>query len=117
MKKYIVMLGFIGSLLVSVFVANAQNRGFHGKVTELVTLGSDGSFMVYINNQELIDTCFHKRVYFRVSHMGIERTKLAFSMALTAFSADKSYGVIVDLPEVGGICNVSSTSSTGAYIR
>lgn len=103
--------------MMVVFSANAVNRGFYGKVTQLSALGSDGSFLVYIDNQELLDTCRFKRVYFRVAHMGIERTKLAFSMALTAFSTDKSYGVVVDLPEIDGVCNASSTSSIGVMIR
>jgi hypothetical protein len=56
-------------------------------------------------------------VYFKVSDMGAERAKAALSMVLTAFAANKDWGVVIDLPMAEDICSASSTASQGAGIR
>jgi len=105
-------------LLLSVSNVFAVNTWYHGKVKNIITSGSDGSFIIYTDNTTLNSICIYDRVYFRVSDMGQERTKVALTMALTAFTANKDWGVVVDLPvEPESICYASSSASQGAGIR
>lgn len=96
---------------------SAQNAWYWGKVSQIITLGDDGSFLVYLNNSTLKSTCRHERVRFEVSNMGAERTRAALSLALTAFSSGKTYGVVVDLPAANEICSVPAGANQGAGIR
>jgi len=113
MKKF---LSLIALLLSNAVLAG--NAWYEGKVTNIITLSEDGSFTVYLDNPDIKNTCKSKRVNFKVVDMGVERTKLAFTMAITALTADRTWGVVVDLPTtVGTICNASSTASQGALIK
>ncbi len=50
--------------------------------------------------------------------MGVERTKAALSLAMTALVSGKQFGVVVDLPPTpGAVCSASSTSTQGAGIK
>lgn len=95
----------------------AVNAWYEGTVTNLQTLGPDGSFIVRIDNQTIKDDCLHSRISFRVQDMGYERTKIAFSMALAAFASGKTYGVVVNITTANEICYASATASQGAGIR
>jgi len=98
---------------------HATNAWYYGKISSVVTLGANGSFQVKFDNPEVQANCKYKVVYFNVSDMGLERTKLAFSMALTAFTTDKEWGVVINLPEASEdlTCSAASNSSQGAGIR
>lgn len=96
---------------------NAGNSWHWGKVSKIQTLDSDGSFLLYTDNSEINQTCAYDRVEFRVTDMGIDRTKAALSMAMTAMVSGVEYGVVVDLPSSGEICYASPTSTQGAGIR
>ena len=97
--------------------ASAANSWYWGEVTEIITSTSDGSFIIYINNTTLQATCANARVNFNVSDMGVERTRAALAMALAAYTADKQWGVVVNLPSPGSVCTASPTSTQGAGIR
>jgi len=71
----------------------ATNAWYYGKVTEVIAYGPDGSFMVYINNTDLLGKCLYDRVNIIVSDMGIDRTKAALPMAMTALVSDRTYGI------------------------
>lgn len=103
-------------LCFSVTNAIAGNKWYRGSITYLQTLGPDGSFIVYLDNEEIKSNCAYKRIKFLVEDMGYERTKLAFSMALTALTANKTYGVVVDISGLGEVCHASGTASQGADI-
>ena len=113
MKKIII------SMVIMFLSANvhAVNTWYFGTVTQVITYQDDGSFMVYLDNQEIKNTCAYKRVNFTVTNMGAERTKAALSMAMTALVGGKQYGVVVDLPPQGSVCSVPSSSSQGAGIK
>lgn len=97
---------------------SAGNAWYYGKVTSLQTFTEDGSFLVYLDNSEISANCNSSRVRFTVSNMGAERTKSALSMALTAFTTGKEFGVVVDLDvSVDSVCYVSNTASQGAGIK
>ena len=113
MKKLILILMFILP-----FQAMAVNKWYYGKVTQIQTSTSDGSFMVYIENNQIGEICNYSRVFFTVGSMGVERTRLAFSLALAAYSGDKNWGVVVDLPTTpDSTCYASATASQGAGIK
>lgn len=112
MKLFISIVFCLFSLTLS-----AQNAWYWGNVTQIITIEDDGSFLVYVDNATLKSTCRHQRVSFKVSDMGAERTKAALSMALTAFSSGKRYGVVVDLPADNEVCSVPASASQGAGIR
>lgn len=97
--------------------ANAANSWYWGEVNRVLTLGSDGSFLIYIDNSTIVENCAHERIVFQVSDMGSERTKAALTMAMTAFVSGKLYGVVVDLPSAGNVCYASATSTQGAGLR
>lgn len=69
-----------------------------GKVTQVITYEGDGSFTVYMDDASIQSICESGRVRVEVSNLGIERTKAAFSMALTALTTGKTYEVVLDLP-------------------
>ena len=96
--------------------ASAGNAWYKGKVRSLLTSESDGSFMVYYDNSIIDDTCASKRVLFTVNNMGLERTKLAYAMALTALTTGKEYGLVIDIPSQGSVCYASISVSQGAGI-
>ncbi|MCI5138303.1 MAG: hypothetical protein D3922_07780 [Candidatus Electrothrix sp. AR1] len=121
MKTGVVLICIGFSILFFSSGAFAINNWYYGKVTHLQTMGSDGSFIVYTDNQTILNVCQYKRVNFRVSDMGQERTKLAFLMALAAYTAGRRWGVVINLPEEipDGYeqgCYASSTASQGAGI-
>lgn len=97
--------------------ANAENAWYWGEVTQLNTLGPDGSFEVRINHPDLISICTYNNVRFKAADMGSERTKAALSMALAAFMGGKKFGVVLDLPSSAMICEASPTASQGAGIK
>ncbi|WP_459924012.1 hypothetical protein [Desulfatiferula olefinivorans] len=114
-------VGIILSVILTASSAYAKNSWKYGHVTHIQTLGSDGSFMVYMDNETVKAVCQYQRVYFRVSDMGVERTKLAYSMALSAYLSGKRWGVVIDLPteipdDYMQSCDASSTASQGAGI-
>lgn len=104
------MLVFSGSL-------SAANQWYWGNLKSIESLGSDGSFLVYMENATIKQACSIDQIQFKVSDMGAERTKVALSMALTAFSSNKEWGVVIDLPSVESVCYASATTSTGAGIK
>lgn len=113
-------IGLIFSIVVFLGSSNAfaVNAWYYGKVNQIITSGSDGSFIIYTDNISIKNTCIHNRVNFRVSDMGVERTKAALTMALTAFTSNKEWAVVIDLPvEPESVCYASSTASQGAGIR
>ena len=113
MKKLMLIL-----MIILPIQAMAANKWYYGKVTQIQTSTSDGSFMVYVENNDIAEICAYSRVYFLVSNMGAERTRLAFSLALAAYSSDKRWGVVIDMPETAGsTCLASATASQGAGIR
>lgn len=95
----------------------AGNTWYYGEVTRIQTYESDGSFQIYVDNQDLITNCLYQRVNFRVANMGAERTKAALSMAMTAFVSGKEWGVVVDIVNPNEVCEASSTASQGAGIQ
>ncbi|WP_102796413.1 hypothetical protein [Bowmanella denitrificans] len=99
------------------FCSYAENAWYWGKVTTLITSGPDGSFQVHLENQDIKSKCTNGVVYFKVSHMGLERTKLAYAMGLAALTSGREWGVVVDLPNNGAMCFASSTASQGAGLR
>lgn len=104
-------------LIVMVGQSSAANDWYYGQVTNVTTLSNDGSFMVYLDNASIKNTCAYDRVNFRVRDMGSERTKAALAMALLAYSTGKQYGIVVDLPAVGLACYASKTTAQGAAIQ
>ena len=105
-------------LLVLSSSAAASNAWYWGKVKKIQTLSSDGSFLIYLENNTLNATCRDDRVEFHVADMGAERTRSALTMALAAFTAGKDWGVVIDLPTTpDSICYASTTASQGAGIR
>lgn len=113
MNKYILAI----LIMFTSMQAYAANAWYFGSVTQVITHQDDGSFIVYLDNQTIKDTCLYKRVNFTVANMGLERTKVAMSMAMTALVSGKQFGVVVDLPTQGSICSVPSSSSQGAGIK
>ncbi len=113
MSKYLIFLitFFIGAS------AHAGNAWYWGNITRINTNGSDGSFEIYIDNPTIQNVCQDQLVFFKVNNMGLERTKSALSLALSALMGGKEWGVVVDLPSSGGQCYASSTASQGAGIR
>ena len=103
--------------IFAAFDSLAGNEWYWGKGTSIKTSGADGSFEVELDNQKIKDFCKWNRVYFKVSDMGAERTKAALSLALTAFTANKEWGVVVNLPSVEDVCKASSSASQGAGIK
>lgn len=112
MKKviFLVLLAFCAQ-------ANAANTWYWGKVNNIVTLHQDGSFIVQLENDDIESGCLYSRVQFMVPDMGAERTKAALSLAMTAFAADKEWGVVIDMPVALDVCRASPTASQGAGIR
>ncbi len=105
-------------LMLSLSSAGAVNSWYWGEVTRIRTLQNDGSFMIYVDNPDIKNICQYDRVFFQVSDMGAERTKAALSMALTAFTSGKTWGVVIDLPTAPeSICYASATSTQGAGIQ
>lgn len=106
-------------LLLIAFNTNvySDNHWYWGEISRISTLGDDGSFEIYLDNQDIVSRCLYDRVYFKASDMGLERTKAALSMALSAFVAGKSWGVVIDLPETEQACYASPTASQGAGIK
>lgn len=94
--------------------ANAANVWYWGTLSKVVALGADGSFNFVMNNSTLTSSC-PSGINFNAaaSEMGAERTKIAFAMAMLAFSSDREFGVVVNLP----ICKASPTSTQGAGIQ
>ncbi|MEM9384816.1 MAG: hypothetical protein AAGA68_07125 [Pseudomonadota bacterium] len=116
--KYFVKASIIMALVIAATTpAQATNRWFYGPVTQVITLHDDGSFFVYIDNVDIKSSCDYDRVSFEVSDMGAERTKAALSMALSAFAADRQFGVVIDFPPSGTACKASSTATQGAGIK
>jgi len=115
MKKLIVVSVMLTFSALS--HSGTGNAWYWGKITKLITTGPDGSFEVTLENDGVKTYCLHDKVFFKVSEMGAERTKAALSMALTAFTADKDWGVVIDLPTVEQECLASATASQGAGIR
>ncbi len=99
------------------FHANAANSWYWGKVIKIQTLGEYGSFYVYLDNENVKSNCLNNRVEFTVNNMGIERTKSAFALALSAFAAGKEWGVVIDLPTSEATCSASPTATQGAGIQ
>ena len=97
--------------------AYAANAWYWGEVVKIQTLGGDGSFQVQLENQHIKDFCTDDKVNFLAVDMGVERTKIAFSMALAAFASGVVWGVVVDLPTSESVCNASATASQGAGIQ
>jgi hypothetical protein len=107
----------ISALLLFLCQASyAENEWYWGTVNSVNTLGSDGSFQVSLENTDVKNNCSNDRVNFYVEDMGLERAKLAFSLALSAFAAGKKWGVVIDLPPSEATCNASPTASQGAGI-
>ena len=113
MTKYVL---FLLTFFVTVS-AQASDAWYWGNVTRIITNGSDGSFEILIDNPTIQSVCQNQIVFFKVNDMGLERTKNALSLALSAFMAGKEWGVVVDLPLTDGPCYASSTASQGAGIR
>jgi len=105
------------ALLVFCAQSNAANTWYWGKVNNIITLHEDGSFIVKLENDDIESGCLYSRVQFMVPDMGSERTKAAFSLAMTAFAADKEWGVVINMPIDLDVCRASSTASQGAGIR
>jgi hypothetical protein len=101
----------------SALPAHSAAAWYWGKVTQIVTLGIDGSFQIHVDNSTLIATCQYQRVDFKAADMQPDRTKAALSMALLAFSTGREWGVVVDLPAVGQNCKAASTAAQGAGVR
>lgn len=97
-------------------ISYAENAWYDGKISRIMTSGPDGSFIIYIDNADIKNTCRNEKILFHAGKMGEGRTKAALSMALSAFLSGMEYGVVVDLPEVGGNCTASETSGAGARI-
>ncbi len=95
----------------------ASNAWYTGKVLSINTLGSDGSFQISLDNQAIKNGCLYGVVSFKVSDMGLERTKSAFSLALTAFATGRDWGVVIDMPITEQVCSASSTAGQGASIK
>lgn len=112
------MAKIIASLVISLACINAfaGNAWYWGKVTKIQTLHSDGSFLAYVDNDAIKANCKYDRVEFLVSDMGLERTKLAYSMALTSISTGNKWGVVLDMPASEDICRVPASASQGAGI-
>jgi hypothetical protein len=113
MKRYLILILFT---LICVN-AKAANHWYWGTVTRINTYETDGSFEIYIDNPDIQSMCDYGLVYFEVSNMGADRTRAALSLAVTAFTSGKDWGVVVDLPSSPGPCYASSTASQGAGIR
>ncbi|MPY24445.1 hypothetical protein [Shewanella sp. YLB-07] len=99
------------------FNSHAVNAWYWGEVSNISAYSSDGSFEVEMSNENIANFCIGNSVRFRVSDMGVERTKIAMSMVLTAFALGKDWGVVIDLPSTTETCYASSTASQGAGIR
>lgn len=113
MKSIIVCL-----LVLTTAEAVAGNAWYWGQISSIRTTGADGSFELNLENDNIKRGCKWDRVYFRVEDMGVERTKAALSLALTAFTSEKEWGVVIDIPRnTEGVCDASSTASQGAGIR
>jgi len=114
MTRIYILFIFLVALSFSV---QAGNSWYWGKVLSVNTAGADGSFEIFLDNPSIKTNCLHDRVYFKVVDMGAERTKVALSMALSAFVSEKQWGVVIDLPASEGTCSASSTASQGSGIR
>ncbi len=115
----IIVFKFVAALILIFVISNsyAGNAWYWGGITSIRTSGADGSFEVDMNNSDVKSFCKWDRVYFRVADMGAERTKVALSMALTAFTASKNWGVVIDLSSTEEICYASPTASQGSGIK
>ena len=113
MKKFLTLLTIF--LIPSLSFAN--NSWYYGTPTDISTLSSDGSFMIYTDNPTIVDDCQYSRVSFLVTDMGVERTKAALTMALAAITSGREFGVVIDIQATGGLCVASASASQGAGIR
>ena len=100
------MIKYIAAIFLLIFSlqTHAINTWYRGPVIRVVVDRDDGSFFVQSGNPTIESTCAYKRIYFRVSDMGAERTKAALSMAMTALVTGRDFGIVVDLPAAGERC-------------
>lgn len=97
------------------FTANAWHWG---KVTKIITYQSDGSFYVYIENENLKIGCIHKRVRYVATSIGLESTKAAMSLALSALHSGRDFGTVVDIPATSSeVCNAAGNGAQNSGIR
>lgn len=108
---------FAACLLALPGLSFADNQWYWGAATKIITEGTDGSFIVYVDNPTLRNTCAYARVRVSVANLGPERTKAAMALALSALHTGREFGVVVDLPSPGSVCEVPSSSNQGAGIR
>jgi hypothetical protein len=84
---------------------HAGSAWYVGPVKRVALLGSDGSFVVTVENDVLSD-CNYQYAYFDVAKLGIERVNKAYTMALTSLSTGYNMGIVIDkdINGPGGDC-------------
>ena len=98
-------------LLLSAATAHAGPAWYAGPVDRVSPFGSDGSFLVTLENGVLND-CMHNYAYFYVGQLGLERVKNAYAIALTSITTGKEMGIVIDKTINGSGGNCHATGMT-----
>ena len=80
--------------------AQAEKTWYRGVVDRVLLYGSDGEFVVTLNNDSL-KNCLHQYAYFDQQAMSAEKLRSAYAMALTSLTASQPFGVVIDPAENG----------------
>lgn len=85
--------------------ANAAAEFYSGTVTRVALLGTDGSFIVTLNNSSL-DDCQHRYAFIYAEDLGEIKVDRAYQMALTSITTGVEMGVVIDKDTngAGGQC-------------
>ncbi len=98
-------VGFAVALSVFfVLEASAANAWYYGKITRLWSW-TDDAFIITFDSTAL-DDCQWDYAYFRKASIGNDQFKNVFALALSAYHADHTVGVVIDkATQPNGTCD------------
>lgn len=98
----------IAILLIVSSSAFSQPGWYAGEINRIWPHDKDGGFIVTFSGPSSLDDCKYKYAYFRLSEIGPQQLKNAYSLALSAFMAGTTVGIVIDKELDGEYCHAYS---------
>ena len=103
--KRLLILVLAGGLSLQ---AVAKPTWYSGQVNRVSLTSGDSSFLVTMKNG-VLDDCQHEYVYFYADKLGAEKTRSAYTLAVTSVTTGLEMGVVIDksINGPGGRCEAT----------
>ncbi|WP_298769062.1 hypothetical protein [uncultured Shewanella sp.] len=99
LKKFMLLLLLLTSVPIS-----ATSAWYLGTINRVWPNAQDGGFVITFSGNSSLSDCKHGYAYFLTSQLQPEILKNSLSVALSAFHAGSSVGVIIDKALHDGSC-------------